>query len=117
MKFILIAFFAFTTAFGVAQPTPDKIIVTTGKNKTTVRTNEKDELLVNVSNKDIRKWKARGVVHYRDFGAKGDGKADDINAIAATHAFANEFGLPVKADDKATYYIGGKKRRDRKSVV
>src|SRR5690606_21698128 len=80
------------------------------KNKTAIRTNEKGELLVNVSEKDLRKWKARGVVHYSDFRAKGDGKTDDINAIAATHAFANEFGLPVKADGKATYYISGKKR-------
>ena len=52
----------------------------------------------------------QGVVRYRDFGAKGDGKTDDIDAIAEAHAFANRHGLPVKADDDATYYIGGKNR-------
>jgi hypothetical protein len=50
------------------------------------------------------------LVRYSDFGAKGDGKTDDIDAIAATHAFANQQDLPVKADDGATYYIGGKNR-------
>ena len=51
-----------------------------------------------------------GLVRYSDFGAKGDGKTDDIDAIAATHAFANQHGLLVKADEGATYYIGGKER-------
>lgn len=50
------------------------------------------------------------VVRYADFGAKGDGKTDDIDAIAAAHDYANQHGLPVKADDNATYFIGGKKR-------
>ncbi|MCE7069040.1 hypothetical protein LZG74_01920 [Dyadobacter sp. CY327] len=57
---------------------------------------------------EAARFKATGVVHYSDFGAKGDGKTDDIDAIAATHAFANLHGLRVKADDGATYYIGGK---------
>jgi len=48
------------------------------------------------------------VVRYGDFGARGDGKTDDLAAIAKAHAHANEHGLPVKADDDATYYIGGK---------
>jgi hypothetical protein len=46
-------------------------------------------------------------VTYGDFGAKGDGKTDDMNAIVNAHNYANEHGLPVKADDNATYYIGG----------
>jgi hypothetical protein len=49
----------------------------------------------------------RGVVHYEDFGAKGDGKTDDQAAIAMAHQFANQRGLPVKANDEATYLIGG----------
>ena len=59
---------------------------------------------------DVRKFKANGLVRYSDFGARGDGKTDDIDAIAAAHAFANQHGLPVKADEGATYYIGGKNR-------
>jgi len=70
--------------------------------------------LVNVSPEDVLKFKAMGLVRYSDFGARGDGKADDIDAIAATHAFANQHGLLVKADDKATYYIGGK---DRTAII
>ncbi len=45
-------------------------------------------------------------VTYEDFGAKGDGKADDRLAIVAAHAAANERGLPVRAKDGATYYMG-----------
>lgn len=48
-----------------------------------------------------------GEVHYSDFGAKGDGKTDDFAAIKKAHEHANEKGLSVRADDKATYYIGG----------
>lgn len=44
---------------------------------------------------------------YEQFGAVGDGKTDDLKAIAATHQAANEQGLPVRADDSKTYYIGG----------
>jgi hypothetical protein len=51
-----------------------------------------------------------GIVHYSDFGAKGDGKTDDIEALAAAHEYANQHGLPVKADKGATYFISGKNR-------
>jgi hypothetical protein len=47
------------------------------------------------------------VVRYEDFGAKGDGKTDDHPAIVRAHAYANEHGLPVRAKDGATYYVGG----------
>jgi hypothetical protein len=51
-----------------------------------------------------------GVVRYADFGARGDGKTDDIDAIINAHEHANQHGLPVKADDGATYYISGKNK-------
>ena len=44
---------------------------------------------------------------YEAFGAKGDGKTNDFPAIVACHDEANKLGLPVKANDDATYYIGG----------
>ncbi|MGN7886387.1 hypothetical protein [Dyadobacter sp. 22481] len=88
----------------------DSVVVTSEDTKTGVYTNEKGVLQVNVSPKNVRKYKAAGVVRYGDFGAQGDGKVDDLDAIAATHAFANMHGLQVRADDGATYYIGGKER-------
>ncbi len=50
------------------------------------------------------------IVHYEDFGARGDGKTDDTPAIARAHDFANRHGLPVQANGNATYYIGGQKK-------
>ena len=114
MKYTLLFFFAFTSVFTTAQAQTnsplENVVITSKKNKTEVTTNKNGLLLINVSKKDARKFKSSGVVRYSDFGAKGDGQADDIEAIAAAHAFANEHGLSVKADEKATYYIGGKNR-------
>lgn len=97
-------------AQGQTGVSTEKVVITSQKKKTQVRSNEKGELVVNVSPRKIRKFKAVGSVRYSDFGAKGNGKTDDIDAIAATHAFANQHGLVVKADQGATYYIGGKAR-------
>ena len=44
-------------------------------------------------------------VTYEEFGAKGDGVADDFAAIYKAHEFANEKGLPVIAKSDAEYYI------------
>ena len=49
----------------------------------------------------------KNYVTYEDFGAKGDAETDDIRAILAAHAYANEHRLPVKTRWDATYYIGG----------
>ena len=46
------------------------------------------------------------VVRYSDFGAKGDGIADDFNAIKAAHDYANQGGQKVFGDEGKTYYIG-----------
>jgi len=45
-------------------------------------------------------------VSYADFGAKGDGVTDDLAAIIAAHAYANKHGLPVRAGEGKTFYIG-----------
>jgi hypothetical protein len=118
MKYVHLFFFLFSCVFSMAQgqakSASENVVITHEKYKTGVLTNEKGELQINVSPKDVKKFKARGLVLYSDFGAKGDGKNDDIDAIAATHAFANQQGLSVKADDGATYYIG---RKDRTAVI
>jgi len=88
----------------------EQVIITAQDKKTRVYTTENGGLQVNVSPSQTSKYKAAGLVRYSDFGAKGDGKVDDMDAIAATHAFANLHGLLVKADKSATYYIGGKER-------
>ena len=46
-------------------------------------------------------------VTYEDFGAVGDGKTDDFEAVVKTHEHANANGLSVFASETATYYIGG----------
>jgi len=45
-------------------------------------------------------------VTYEQFGAKGDGVQDDLAAIVAAHAYANEHDLPVRTPADAHYYIG-----------
>lgn len=61
-----------------------------------------------VDQQEAAKYKADGVVRYSDFGAVGDGKSDDLEAIAAAHTYANEHNLSVEADALASYYIGNK---------
>ena len=48
----------------------------------------------------------REYITYEEYGAKGDGRHDDMPAIVAAHDAANAKGLPVKAKAGATYYIG-----------
>lgn len=113
MKYMFLLISIFFGVIGMQGQTRNplqNVVITSKKSKTQVSTNEKGELQVNVSPKDARKFKTAGLVRYSDFGATGDGKTDDIDAIAATHAFANQHDLMVKADEGATYYIGGKAR-------
>ena len=95
---------------GQTEGPREPVMITSERKSTGVTTSDNGALRVNVSPKDALKFKATGLVHYSDFGASGDGKTDDMDAIAATHAFANQQGLPVKANRGATYYIGGKER-------
>ncbi len=55
----------------------------------------------------------RDYVTYEQFGAKGDGKTDDLEAIVKTHEYANENNLSVLADETAEYYISGKAKTAR----
>jgi hypothetical protein len=110
MKYTFLFFFAVINICVAAQDPSENVVITLKSKRTEVRTNEKGELLIDISKKDLKKFKASGVVFYSDFGARGDGKSDDIDAIAATHSFANQHGFSVKANERATYFIGGKKR-------
>lgn len=113
MKYALLSFLLLTCVklgWGQAKVSVENVLISSEKKKTGVNTTIKGELQVNVSPKDLHKFKNRGWVRYSDFGAKGDGKTDDIDDIAAAHAVANLYGLSVKADEGATYYIGGKER-------
>ena len=113
MKYSLLSFLLLTCVslgWGQAKVPVEKVSISSEKKKTDVKTSENGELQINISPKDLHKFKKRGWISYSDFGAMGDGKIDDIDAIAATHAVANQHGLSVKADKSATYYIGGKER-------
>ena len=45
-------------------------------------------------------------LYYEDFGAKGNGRTDDFEAIKRCHEEANKYGHVVNAKAGATYYIG-----------
>ena len=47
----------------------------------------------------------KSFVTYEQFGALGDCVTNDFAAIKATHDYANENGLTVKATEGKTYYI------------
>ncbi|NND35040.1 MAG: hypothetical protein HKN76_20810 [Saprospiraceae bacterium] len=113
MKYLLFSFLLITSAvLARAQNSNplENVMITTKNEPTQVHTTGDGGLSVNVSPEDAAKFKSAGFVRYISFGAKGDGKSDDMDAIAATHAYANQEGLNVKADAGATYYISGKER-------
>lgn len=114
MKQTFLLLILFLRVFGTPQAQTinslKNIVITSKNNKTQVKTNKNGKLYINVSPKDAFKFKVNGFVTYSDFGAMGDGKTDDIDAIAATHAFANQNGYIVKANEGATYSISGKER-------
>lgn len=54
------------------------------------------------------------LITYEQFGAAGDGIADDLPAISQAHQHANTHGLPVRAAPQACYYLGG---RDLTAII
>src|SRR5688572_30660951 len=99
MKYALLSFLlsiCVMLGMGQGKDPLENVLITSEKTKTGITTNENGELKVNVSPKDLNKFKSRGWVRYSELGARGDGKTDDIDAIAATHAVANKNGLLVK---------------------
>ena len=102
MKYTLLVFWSFVAVLGAAQDPLENIVITSNGNRVEVTNDDRGQLLVNVPEKEVLRLQSRGVVYYHDFGAKGDGKSDDIDAIAAAHAFANRHRLSVKADDNAS---------------
>jgi len=109
MKKKLLFFSLFFCVFSMAQCKPENL-----PEKIQVSTDDNGELVINVSKEVLQKFKTNGFVRYSDLGASGDGKTDDMDAISAAHAIANQHGLSVKADEGATYYISGK---DRTAVI
>ena len=113
MRYVFALFFslvAVTAAHGQVENPSEKVVITAEAGRTEVRTDASGVLRVNVSPDDALEFRARGSVRYGEFGARGDGTTDDIDAIAAAHAYANRHALTVRADEGATYYIGGKAR-------
>lgn len=56
-------------------------------------------------------------VCYEDFGAIGDGKTDDFDAMARAHAYANEHKLDVVIPGSKTYYIGKTEKDNPKDPI
>lgn len=97
----------FVVATGWSDP---NISIIVSAEKTEIIEQEDGNLLLYVSEADVQSFSKSGYVFYSNFGAAGNGSTDDANAIAATHAYANQENLDVKADAGATYYIGGKEQ-------
>ena len=98
-----------TVAEGQVGNPREKVVITVEGARTGIRADENRVLHVNVSPDDALEFKERGSVRYSEFGAIGDGTTDDIDAIAAAHAFANQHDLTVKADEGAAFYIAGER--------
>lgn len=98
-----------TAAAGQAGIAQERVVITVEGSRTGIRVDDGGVLSVIVSPGDDLEFRGRGSVRYSEFGAMGDGATDDIDAIAATHAYANQQALTVQADDGATYYIAGER--------
>ena len=110
MKKILIALLVLSMVFSLiscGEKTEEKIVECTECVDT-----DKD-LKCDVCSKEIE----INAVTYEEFGAVGDGKTDDYQAIYNAHVYANETGRPIKADDSKTYYLKDSKIKNSAKKV
>lgn len=109
MKILIIVsfFIVLPSVFVCGQDNITEVEITEQADIAKIILTEQGLLKVNIPAGNMSIIISRGVAHYEDFGAKGDGQSDDLKAIVATHAFANEHNLPVKCNEGAEYYIGG----------
>ena len=107
---MILLFLIFNIKMVSGQPnTLEKPLVISPTSKTTrVHQDENGEFNIDVHQDDLKRFKRQGFVRYGDMGAIGNGITDDMIFIVATHALANRYGLDVKANDGAQYFIGGK---------
>lgn len=106
---MILLFLIFNIKMVSGQPnTLEKPLVISPTSKTTrVHQDENGEFNIDVHQDDLKRFKRQGFVRYGDMGAIGNGITDDMIFIVATHALANRYGLDVKANDGAQYFIGG----------
>ena len=83
-------------------------IIVSGESNTGTTILNNETFKINLNENDLKSFKHRGFISYGDMGAAGDGKSDDINFIISTHHIANKYGLAVRANQGAKYFIGGK---------
>lgn len=112
--FLVLLFICSFDLLARQKSSEEKIQLLYDQASTSVVENEEGFLVVSISTSDLSRFKKQGYIQYSDFGAKGDGQSDDQATIVASHAVANDTQLPVKANEEATYYIGGK---DRKAII
>ena len=96
MKFILIFFYliAVLTNLSTAQikSNAGNVVITFNNDETHIQLNKTGELKINVSLKDSLRFKTNGLISYSDFGARGDGKTDDMmQSLLLMH-------LPISTD-------------------
>ena len=108
-QFILMFLILYTNMVsGQLNTSQNPLAIIPTSNITVVKQVENGEFNIYVNHYDLKRFKRQGFIQYGDMGAIGDGVLDDMIYIVATHSLANSYGLDVKADNGAKYYIGGK---------
>ena len=104
-KYILLVLIFIFFDYNLNSQKVDIIVSEEAKTETTILNNQ--TFKINLNENDLKNYKSKGFISYGDMGAVGDGKSDDINLIIATHHIANKYGLAVRANIGAKYFIGG----------